>query len=362
MYCCSDCFRDSEIKGIIQGHGKKKDKGNCDFCGKKKVIVYDLNKDTTLSEMFDGLLDVYTPVSLLPEDFPREKTDLIKNLLCTHWNIFNLPPDIVYKLIKEICPERYKEQPELFDGPVGIVKILDKKYLDENSILKNYQWEDFLNGIKRVNRFHSDYINKEVLLRFLSCTRKRHRVGSIFFRSRICHDESGLKPREMGPPPEDKAKAGRVNPEGISILYLSDSKDTTLYEIRAGLYDYVTVGRFKLQKNIDVINLADIVNISPFIGEIAGFDFLQYAVNIQNLKMIGEEIAKPLRNDNSLDYLPTQYISDFIRSQGYDGIEYISTLHKNGVNLAVFDSSLFKCTKTETCDIRNINYEYDTLK
>ena len=60
MYCCSNCFRDSEIKAIIQGHGKKKQKGNCDFCGSKKVVVYDIDKDDTLSEMFDGILDVYT--------------------------------------------------------------------------------------------------------------------------------------------------------------------------------------------------------------------------------------------------------------------------------------------------------------
>lgn len=361
MYCCSNCFRDSEIKAIIQGHGMKKQKGNCDFCGSKKVVVYDIDKDDTLSEMFDGILDVYTPASLLPDSFPKEKTDLLKNLLWSHWNIFNVSSDVVYTLIKEICAERYNEQPELFDSPVGIIKSVDKDYLEENSILKNYQWDDFLYGIKRVNRFHSDYINKDVLLRFLSCTRKKHRAGKIFYRSRICHDENGLKPSEMGPPPVDKAKAGRVNPEGISILYVSDSKDTTLYEIRAGLYDYVSVGRFKLLKDIKVINLADIVNISPFIGDNAGFDFMQYAVNIQNLKRIGEEIAKPLRNDNSLDYLPTQYISDFIRSKGYDGIEYISTLRKNGVNLAVFDSKLFRCTKTETCDIRNIAYDYDTL-
>lgn len=166
----------------------------------------------------------------------------------------------------------------------------------------------------------------------------------------------------MGPPPEAKAKGGRVNPAGISILYLSDSRDTTLYEIRAGVYDYVTVGRFELQKDIEVINLADIDRVSPFIGIDYGFDFMQYATNIEHLKMIGQEIAKPLRNDNALDYLPTQYISDYVRSKGYDGIEYISTMCKNGVNLAVFNKELFKCTETTVYDIKAISYSYDQLK
>ena len=157
----------------------------------------------------------------------------------------------------------------------------------------------------------------------------------------------------MGAPPHDKAKGGRVNPAGISILYLSDEAETTLYEIRAGVYDYVTVGCFKLLKDIEVINLANIDRISPFIGIDYGFDLTQYAMNIEHLKMIAQEIAKPLRNDNTLDYLPPQYISDYIRSKGYNGIEYGSTMRKQGFNLAVFDPMLLRCQRK----IREVYFE-----
>ena len=78
MFCCSNCFCDPEIKAIIEG---KKVKGSCDFCGSKDSFVYDIEQDSTLSEMFDDLLDAYTPASGLPEDFPKESTDLIKNIL-----------------------------------------------------------------------------------------------------------------------------------------------------------------------------------------------------------------------------------------------------------------------------------------
>lgn len=146
------------------------------------------------------------------------------------------------------------------------------------------------------------------------------------------------------------------------LNYLADSRDTTLYEIRAGIYDYVTVGKFILKEDIDVINLADIDKVSPFVGIQYGFDFTQYAINIDHLKMIGNEIAKPLRNDNHLDYLPTQYISDYIRSRGHDGIEYISTMRKKGVNLAVFDEAKLKCTDVSVYDITSISYNYEELK
>lgn len=358
MFCCSNCFADAEIKAIIDGN---KITGDCDFCGSHNANVYEIRADQTIAELFDGLLDIYTPISALPVDFPREKTDLIKNILCNNWRIFNLKPDVTYRLITAICANRYNEQPELFDSPVGIKQCQDHDYLEKNSILKNNCWADFVEGIKRKNRFHSNYINTDKLFVFLRCAVKTHRKGEVMYRSRICHSENGFKRNEMGAPPDSKAKGGRVNPTGISILYLSDLKETTLYEIRAGVYDFVTVGQFRLQKDIEVINLANIDWISPFIGVDYGFDFTQYAINIEHLKMIAQEIAKPLRNDNALDYLPTQYISDFIRSKGYDGIEYISTMCKNGTNLAVFNPSLFKCTGTNVYDIKSISYSYTQL-
>ena len=77
--------------------------------------------------------------------------------------------------------------------------------------------------------------------------------------------------------------------------------------------------------------------------------------------MIAQEIAKPLRNDNVLDYLPTQYISDFIRSKGYDGIEYGSTMRKQGVQFGSFDPSVFKCTSTKVYDVKSISYDYKPI-
>lgn len=358
MFCCSNCFADAEIKAIIDGN---KATGNCDFCEKHNVYVYEIGKEPTIAELFDGLLDIYTPISDLPANFPREQTDLIRNILCSNWHIFNLKPDATYRLITAICADRYREQPELFDSPVGIKQGQDQDYLEENSILKNNCWGDFVEGIKRKNRFHGNYINMDRLFVFLRCAVKARHKGEVLYRARVCPDEKGYRCVEMGPPPDTKAKGGRVNPTGISILYLSDSEETTLYEIRAGVYDFVTVGRFELLRDIEVINLAKIDRISPFIGINYGFDFTQYAINIEHLKMIAREIAKPLRNDNVLDYLPTQYISDYIHSKGYDGIEYISTMSKNGTNLAVFDPSLFKCTDTRVYDIQSISYSYIPL-
>jgi hypothetical protein len=59
----------------------------------------------------------------------------------------------------------------------------------------------------------------------------------------------------MGNPPSKDAKSGRANPLGISYLYLSNHEVTTLYEARAALYDYITIGTFRLLEDIEDINL-----------------------------------------------------------------------------------------------------------
>ena len=360
MNCCDRCFKDAEIRSIIQSFNII---GDCDFCGHKNAYIYKIDSDTTLSDLFDGLLDVYTIATGLPDTFPKDNTDLLKNILYSKWNIFNVEPDCIYRLITNICREKYLDQPELFDNPVGVLESQDVDYLERNAVIRNYQWNDFVEEIKRNNRFHTDYMNKDILNLFIRCVRKSYKTGTVFYRARICSNENGFTATEMGAPPAHLATAGRANPEGISMLYLANTANTTLYEIRAGVYDYVTIGNFELQKDIEIINLANIDKISPFVAStLIGIDYVKHAVNLQHLRMIGHEIAKPLRrHDSILDYLPTQYVSDYIKSQGFDGIEYISTMREDGYNLAIFDENVFACIKTEVYDIKSLSYSYQVV-
>ena len=68
------------------------------------------------------------------------------------------------------------------------------------------------------------------------------------------------------------------------------------------------------------------------------------------------------RSDSALDYIPTQYITDFVKSithnevAEYAGIEYKSVMHENGYNLAIFNPELFECIDTEIYKIDMIDY------
>ena len=355
MHCCEKCFKDSEIRAIIRGQNTR---GKCDFCHRDNVLICDLQGNEYLKDNFESLLDVYTPINEMVHKYPKEKADLLKNVLCSQWSIFNLSPDYVYRFLITLLPEKYAEQPALFDTPIGISGSINTEYMNQYSILGTYQWEDFVTEIKERNRFHTNIINKRVLDTILSATCKQYKAGSTFYRARIWNDRYGFDKDHMGAPPASKATAGRANPEGISCLYLADSVDTTLHETRAGVYDYATVAQFRLLQDIEVVNLAAIDKISPF----QEIDCSLLAINLPHLRKIGYEISKPLRrHDSPLDYLPTQYISDYIKSAGFAGIEYKSTMCKKGVNFAIFDETLFECIETESYDIDSLSYGYQML-
>jgi hypothetical protein len=57
----------------------------------------------------------------------------------------------------------------------------------------------------------------------------------------------------MGNPPNThQPKAAERTPTAFRTLYLANDITTTLYEVRASLFDYVTVGTFRLEENISV--------------------------------------------------------------------------------------------------------------
>jgi hypothetical protein len=364
MIFCSKCFNDAEIKPIIDSIGVT---GLCPTCGANNVHLYDTDKNIELTELFEDLISIYTPVSLLPSYYPKSEVGLLKDELLNKWNIFNnLNASKVYSIVTSICKEKYEETPQPFDSPVGISELYDQEYISDHSLLKTNSWEDFTISLKSVNRFHTNFINLEILEKFCSYIRKRYEKGTIFYRGRIS-PESGYSIKEMSAPPPFKTTAGRANCEGISCLYLASDPTTTIHEVRAGAFDYITIGVFELTQDIIVIDLKSIDRISPFLVDL---DTREHAINKEHLNKINKEMGKALRrNDSPLDYIPTQYISDFIKSLQIDeadggkyaGIEYNSTMNSGGFNLAIYYPELFECVGTNVFKVQSLKYDTCTL-
>lgn len=347
MKCCINCFKDSYIRRIIENQGNR---GSCDFCASKDTFVIDITDvHNPLSEMICGLIQVYS-VSDLPNAKP------LKESLRDDWDIFSGGSEAIQNLVVALCSSEIGTYNEFFYKDVIIPNLYDEDFIHNNAVAGGLTWRDFSKSIKFENRFHNSKFNADVFASFLSSVVKTHHSGELFYRARIAKDINGYVCNKMGAPPPEKRSAGRVNPEGIGVLYLSLEKETVLNEIRANFFDYVTIGSFQAKRDFRVVNLSGLLKISPF----DNIDTLEcFALNRDIFRELSNEIAKPLRrNDSTLEYLPTQYISEFVKSQGYDGVEFDSTLRKGGHNLALFDLDAAECFEVNTVEINGIDYSF----
>lgn len=357
MVCCMECFCDSEIRAAIEMIGHK---GDCPVCRKHDVWIYDSEKDifnSNIEELLDSILEIYVPESELPISYPEDEKMKIEERLLKDWNIFSGASLEVKEIVEGFIDESLDLDSRLISERVGIPELFDEVYLKDNSILGAYSWDVFKKYLRNVNRFHYRYINLEILENILEETETVISTGTKFYRSRVSNEKGakGFTRSEMGAPPDDVASAGRANSKGQSCLYLSSNRKTTIKEIRAHAFDYVTVATFRTNREIRVLDLSLITHSSPFY---ARTNKIVYLINEKHLRKIENDMAKPMsRWDSDLDYLPTQFLSDFAKYLGYDGVKYCSTFDKTAFNLALFDAAACDCTYHRNYLIGDLDYK-----
>lgn len=79
---------------------------------------------------------------------------------------------------------------------VGIPQLFDETYLNNNSIMGKYSWDVFKKYLRNENRFHSKYINLEILESVLKETEAIIPSGTKFYRARVS-GKKGYSRKEM---------------------------------------------------------------------------------------------------------------------------------------------------------------------
>lgn len=377
MIFCEMCFSEySEIRDIIRTLQEKDD---CPTCKSKNVHICNseyLDADTSygkketldgIRNIFNEIISIYSLKSNLPEDFPKGELEIVKESLFYKWNIFNkdkITPALVRDILIALLPNKYESVPELFDELVGVKELSPSVYNHDLLILKDNNWNEFTHSIKYENRFHSQQINLDNLEFFLSFFEETIPEGEEFYRCRLNNDEQIFEEKDLKAPPVGAASAGRLNSEGISRLYLCSEEETAISEIRASRHDVVTIGKFRVNEKLRILDLSnfDQINILSSFGY---REFLKYYLNMEALKQISDELARPVRSsDKAKDYLATQYISDFVKSitgeekSSYQGIKYRSTASETGYNLMLFVDAEIDLVSQETKSINYIKYLY----
>jgi len=265
----------------------------------------------------------------------------IAEALQQDWNIFNVSSESLLDYLNELFLEEYGEFNQLFDSQVIIESQLSGED-EENNIFYRESWIEFCNEFKFNNRF---FPKKNFNLSDLELIINKHANfwTGLFFRGRFCEVENKvISPEKMGKPPINKAKAGRANPPGISYLYLCSDQETCAFEIRAKESDNITIGKFYIRDSINLVDLNSDM-FSPFA---TGEEFPQVYRFINVLYMLSKELSKLVEPDNDIvDYLPTQYLCEWIKNLGFDGIRYNSSRGK-GSNYVIFKDEKLVCLES----------------
>lgn len=328
------CFNDFNFINIIK---EKNEFDICELTGKSE-FVYDTTKDNKIQNQLIDLIEIF---SVSVDNRGKMLIDYF-----IEWNTFNLDREKIELVLRELIKDKLISTPEF------LTKKLEIPDYDDLSILYKCSWTDFSKHIKYKNRYHSNNLINENNLGLFLETLKSTIVptdNKYYFRVRICSkdDMPGFSFDQMGPPPIEMSTSGRISPEGIRCLYLSEDKNTCYFETRVRNHDNVTIGYFEPIEEIQIIDFSkvDVKKLSPFGPFIPDFA----VVNFHTIIDIFNDIEKPIRPfDSKLDYVPTQFICDYIKGVlKCDGICYRSTVETNGKNYAIFNYDKFRCVKVE---------------
>jgi len=339
--CCTNCFQDFIIDAFIEKNGTALAK--CDYCGGKRFKAVEAS---LLEDFLLRFVDIYEP----KKKPVKSPVVLFYRRLELDWNLFNTSKanELVLDILTGPLSSKSVE-PDFFNTHVeSAIGDLSGTELTQN-------WKEFTKELRFQNRFFPqspfELSVLESLFVFIECAFDK---DSIFYRSRV--SEEKLSPANMGRPPEDKAKSGRANPIGIPYLYLASKDKTALFEVRPAIKDLVTIGNFVSN---DLIMCVDLRDVSPF-QFIKDENFEDIIGKLGYLRALGQDLSLPLHpKETELGYLPTQYLCEFIKSKGWDGVVYNSAMCKEGYNVVLFDDTKVSCVSTTHYIVTGSSHDYE---
>lgn len=305
----------------------------------------DLDQDMAC-EFFRRLFEPYVPNA---DGFP------LALQIMSDWDLFT-DDDTARRVIGEAL-----SWPDLAD----IDLLLNTSVVYSQNVLESLQeWTKLKDSIKDSSRFLSDLSPleklglKESLLNSEEVFTGRERKQ--FYRARIAKiKDEKFRGKDLKMPPKEITKAGRANVEGIPYLYLSTEPETCYYEVRAAYLDRVWIGRFSVNtgESLRLVNLAPRHRSQQLSVDSVPVIILRNRIL---MNAISKDLSTPIRrhDNDSMEYLPTQFICEYIRVVlKFDGIIFQSSLKKEGSNIVLFKDDKVTCREVKEYEVTKIDIQ-----
>lgn len=363
---CGECFKNKWLKKYIKENGEI---AKCCKCGENGRVTIDLY-ERNFQNLFKGVFRYYYSEILYNSHWGGAWNwmDLLENeneIFTFELNAVNLmeeEPDLYDVLDSfEGHVENYDEDVSLYYGG-GRMDAFMQPIKDEH-----WFWMDELNYFAELNNPY--FIARKIsnAIRDLVKPLEEKLFGDILFRARIGIDTILIKPdileedshkvvipykkSKIGAPKPSIANDGRFNRKGTSYLYLASSLETAINEIRPSVGHYVSIGQFKINKEVKVIDFTKL----DFYDYAFSDNAIQQYVKLMNLSKI---ISIP---NPDKQYNITQCFADAVIDLGYDGVKFFSSVADLSYNIVLFHSgnASYVDDSYQAVHIGGLKYEFE---
>lgn len=248
---------------------------------------------------------------------------------------------------------------------------IHKKLYDESdaSFEARKLWYSFKDAVFYENRYFVKHKLLDILTQYMNDNVLTIESGKVYYRARIIDDNAinehmvykcfgapdsekmnlkyagkanpfkGLSKEASFVPPKDvRVSEGRANAKFVKFLYVAENPTTAIFEVRPFIFDAVNIAQIRVNEPLKIANIA------------VELDYSNKGATMEThvMGIIQGAFSKPTNNPD--DYIPTQIIAEYIKSLGYEGIRFNSSLHDGGVNLTIFNYE--KCEAIASQDFR----------
>nr|WP_288808726.1 RES family NAD+ phosphorylase [uncultured Sphingobacterium sp.] len=362
---CKECVKDKRYKLLIEQINSV---GTCTFCKNEGSII-----DTSSSE-FIQLTKALIRYHYSEWDYNTHYGgDRYPSLFHNEDSIFlnkenfissNFDDELIDLITDFKVYEDYNKGVSIFAGynnglqnPLlySIKKDLDFSILKIERKLKEENYFQFEEEITRILQIYLDTCSKHI------------RTGEAFYRARIGFRDKKrslfggfegsmiyvpYSNSQIGAPPPYLAGVGRINRAGVSFLYCASDKYTAISEIRPHPGDFVSIGKFILNKDCLIFDLSERQFLNFYLSDekLDGF---------KQLNTLTELLQKVIPPSERQGYNITQLIADCIRKLDFDGILFPSSVGE-GENLVLFNPTNMDYTfdEAEVVEVSEVKYQY----
>lgn len=267
--------------------------------------------------------------------------------------------------VRELCEEMATSEMEYYEIPDPGPYSTDSEYIERPTDTYSWssKWRDFEIILKEQSRFFNQDASKILEEIFADIETLVSKEGEpvltqagpdtdipVLFRARNFYDIDelakalGSPDKDLGPPPSKFALAGRMNAQGISSFYGSDSPAVCLAEVRPPVGSWVAIATFELIRPLNLLNLPLLQRLEHPEGSLFEPGYSSKLGRFEFLRALTDLIARPVMpQDESTDYLTTQAVADFLSMNGkttVDGIIFPSVQSPSeGRNIVLFHKS-----------------------